>query len=78
MNWDNPKERAALVQSVGIEAYNKAFQDFVKETTIITIGGHAIRQVGTTRFGKLFQCGNTDKAFANFSDAEDYAKNNPV
>jgi hypothetical protein len=42
-----------------------------------TVGEHAIRPVNT-RFGKLYQCGNTIKAFGKLNDAEDYAANNPV
>ena len=72
MNWNNPLERAELVERVGIEAYNKAFEEYIRKSTIVTVGGHAIRPV-QTRFGLLFQCGDTGRAFKSLKEAEDYA-----
>ena len=77
MNWNDPADRLALVERIGIEEYNKAFEEYVKQTTVVTVGGHIIRPVGT-RFGRLFQVGKTGKAFTKLCDAEKYARENPV
>jgi hypothetical protein len=75
MDWGNPEERADLLSRGGIKAYNNALAKHVEESTIVTIGGHAIRKI-ETQFGTLFQCGDTGKAFKELSDAEDYAAKN--
>jgi hypothetical protein len=77
INWDDPAARAALIGRVGPKAYNEAFEKHVKDTTINTVGGHAIRPIGT-RFGRLFQVGNSGKAFSNQEQAEKFAGLNPV
>jgi hypothetical protein len=77
MNWDNPEDRAALVQQIGVEAYNKAYENYIDESTVSIVGGHKIRPVNS-RFGKLFNVGNTGRAFQKQSEAEKYASENPI
>lgn len=76
INWDDPVERAALIERVGIKAYNAAQAAHNKATTIETVAGHAIRPVGS-RFGKLFLVGGTGLAFSTFEEATAYAVANP-
>lgn len=75
MDWDNPEERFALVERIGVQAYNKAFEEYVKESTVATVNGHAIRPVNTY-YGQLWVCGTTDKAFSTIEGAKDYAAKN--
>lgn len=77
MNWDNPNERAELVERLGVKAYNQAFEEHINKITVAVIGGHKIYPVNT-RFGKLFNVGNTGKAFQELSVAESYANENPT
>ena len=77
MNWSNPEERFKLAEQIGVEAYNKAFERHLQDSAIITIYGHSIRPVHT-RFGLLYQCGNTGKAFKTLKEAEDYAFSNAL
>ena len=77
INWDDPTARAALIERVGPKGYNEAFEKHVKDTTVNTVGGHAIRPIGT-RFGRLFQVGNTGSAFYKQEQAEEFAALNPV
>lgn len=72
MNWDDPAARAALIESVGADEYNRQFQNHQKESTIVNINGHPIRPIGT-RFGRLFQVGGTNKAFQTLEQAVAYA-----
>lgn len=76
MNWDDPTARAALAEMLGPEGYNKAFDEHIRQATVATVGGHAIRPVGS-RFGQLFQVGRTGRAFSTLPQAEDYARANP-
>ena len=77
INWDNPEERARFAERIGIEAYNEALANHTKQSTDVTVAGHAIRPVGS-RFGKLWQVGNTGCAFSTREQAEAYARTNPA
>lgn len=77
MNWNDPAERLALIERIGAEAYNEEFEEHMRQTTLVTICGHAIREVGS-RFGRLFQVGSTGRAFKTILQAETYACENPV
>ena len=75
INWDDPAARAELIDRIGIEAYNEAQKDYISKSTVATVGGHAIRPVWTG-FGRLFQVGDTGRAFKKMTQAEDYARKN--
>ena len=77
MNWDDPAERLALIERVGIEEYNRQTREHLEASIVSRVGGHAIRPVGS-RFGKLFAVGDTGKAFANQAAAEQFATDHPV
>ena len=77
MNWDDPEERARLVERIGLKAYNEAFNKHIEQSTVVIVAGHSIRQIGT-RFGKLWQVGNTGRSFSSFEKAETYARSNPA
>ena len=76
MNLNNPEERFALIEREGGDAYNKAIAKHVAETTVETVGGHAIRPV-STRFGQLYQVGDSGTAFRTLAEAMAYALANP-
>ena len=76
INWDDPEERARLVERIGVKAYNEALNKHIKESTVAIVAGHSIRPVGS-RFGKLWQVGNTGRAFSTREQAETYARANP-
>ena len=77
INWDAPEERSRLVERIGVEAYNEAYSRHIKQSSVATVAGHNIRLVGS-RFGKLWQVGNTGRAFKTREQAEIYARDNPV
>jgi len=77
INWDDPEERARLAGRIGLEAYNEAYSRHIKQSSVATVAGHNIRPVGS-RFGKLWQVGNTGRAFSTHKEAEKYARDNPV
>lgn len=53
MDWDNPAERAALIERVGPAEYNRQIAAHHAASRIETVNGHGIRPVGS-RFGRLF------------------------
>ena len=77
MDWDNPAERLALIERIGVKAYNEAHAEHIRQTTISTVGGHGIRAI-RTKFGKLYQVIGTKKAFRKLEEAEAYAAAHPV
>ena len=76
INWDDPEERSILADRIGLEAFNEAFSRHIKQSSVATIAGQNIRPVGS-RFGKLWQVGNTGRAFSTREQAETYARDNP-
>lgn len=77
MNWDDPAERFRLLDRVGPDAYNAAFEAYRKSITLTVINGYEIIPV-TTQFGRLFQVMNTQKAFRTQREAEDFAAQQPT
>jgi len=69
MDRDNPAERARLAIRLGPQAYNKAFKEHVKNTTVAIVNGHRIRPV-KSRFGRLYQIGTTNKAHQDLEEAK--------
>ena len=77
INWDDPAARCRLIDSIGPDAYNKAFAEHLKKSTVATINGHDIRPV-QTRFGRLFAVGKTGKAYRTMAEAEQFAVATPA
>lgn len=71
-NWDDPASRLALIESVGHVEYARLQKEHFKRSTVATVNGHDIRPV-MTRFGRLFQVGGTDMAFATLAEAKAFA-----
>jgi hypothetical protein len=77
INWDDPEERAKLIEKFSVKDYIKGFNKHIEKSTVAIVAGHSIRPV-VTRFGKLWQVGNTGKAFKTLEEAETYASDNPT
>lgn len=75
MNWDAPEDRAALIEAVGPQEYNRRFLEHVRATSTLT-NGYRIRAINT-RFGRLFQVMGCDVAFREQEEAEAYANQQP-
>jgi hypothetical protein len=72
MNWDDPTERLALIERVGVSEYNRLLREYIAASTCCTVNGHDIRPV-FCRFGRLFLVGDTGKAFATLDEARKFA-----
>lgn len=75
MDWNDPAARARLIEEVGGAEYNRQFEAHLEASTIETVNGHAIRAV-SSRFGQLYQVGNTGTAFFSLDEAIRFAGRN--
>jgi hypothetical protein len=73
MNWDNPEERASLVEQVGVTEYNKRFAAHLAASVVATVNGHTIRPVHC-RFGRVFMVDGTNTGFTTQAQAEAFAR----
>ena len=73
INWDDPEARAALIERIGPDGYNRLHAEHLQASIVATVAGHKIRTVGS-RFGQLFEVGNTGCAFSTLEEAESYAR----
>jgi hypothetical protein len=51
--------------------------EHMRASTVSTAGGHAIRLVHSSRFGRLFLAGDTGRAFSKLTQAETHARKHP-
>lgn len=73
MNWDDPTERARLMERVSTAEYNRLAAEHQRQTIIDTVNGHAIRAV-STRWGRLYSVGDTGRAHATIEGARMIAR----
>jgi len=75
MKWDDPAQRAALIERVGADEYNRLLmaEHEKRRSVLVTVNGHDIRRV-ETRFGTLYAVEGTKRAFASRQQAEDFAR----
>jgi len=78
MDWDNPQERLALIERVGIAEYNRLFEAHVAATIVATVNGYSIRTITSGRWGPLFMVMDaTGVAFRTVEEAKDHAAQLP-
>jgi len=73
MNWDNPAERLALIQRVGVAEYERRLQEHREQGTLVVENGHAIRPV-QCRYGRVFAVQGSSVAFATLDGAKAHAR----
>lgn len=73
MNWDDPQERARLMEQVSTAEYHRLLAEHQKQTVIDTVSGHEIRAVAT-RWGRLYAVGDTGRAHATIEGARKIAR----
>lgn len=72
IDWNDPAARAALVERIGVDAYNEAVADWRRRSIVATVNGHDIRPV-QTRFGRLFMIDGTGTAYRTLEEAREFA-----
>lgn len=76
MNWDNPAERLALIQRVGVAEYERPLRKHREQGTPVVENGHAIRPV-QCGYGRVFAVEGVDVAFATLDGAKAHARTLP-
>jgi hypothetical protein len=76
MNWDDPTDRAALIERVGPDEYNRLIEEHHESSTVARINGYRIRPVGS-RFGTVFVIDGAGFGFATQAKAEAHARTLP-
>jgi hypothetical protein len=76
MDWNDPEERAALIERVGPQRYNALQARELNAATIVRVNGFAIREVGS-QFGRLFAVDGTNSAFKTLAEAKAFAEKQP-
>ena len=74
IDWDEPTARFRLAEQVGLHRYAQLEAAYMRRTMVATIGGHAIREKTSSRFGRLFIVGGTGRAFRRLDQAKAYAR----
>jgi hypothetical protein len=77
IDWNDPTAHFALIERVGPRRYNELHTEHLRRIVVATVGGHPIRPVNSSRFGRLFVVGDTGRAFSILPQAETYARKNP-
>ena len=72
MNWDDPIQRAELINRVGPTEYNRLIQKHFEASTVAIVNGYRIRPVGS-RFGRLYLVSGTNGAFRELEEAKKFA-----
>jgi hypothetical protein len=80
MNWDNPAERLALIQRVGVAEYQRLLNEYGDEhrerTTVAVINGRSIWPV-ECKYGRVFAGQGLNVAFATLDGAIAHARTLP-
>lgn len=76
IDWEDPAARLALIERIGVKAYNDAVKARADAARIATVNGYAIRPV-SSRFGRIYAIDGTGKAFATRAQAETFAEGLP-
>lgn len=72
MDWNDPKARLHLIETVGHDEYHRRFEAHLASTVIEKVNGYNLRPVNT-RFGRLIMVSGTNNAFAKIEQARDFA-----
>jgi hypothetical protein len=76
VNWNDPAARAALIERVGPDEYNRLHGEHWKSSAVAVVNGRPIRRVGS-RFGPLYAVEGTGRAFKTLELASDFAMEEP-
>jgi len=73
MDWDNPEDRARLVERVGPIEYERLHMAHVKASTLETVNGYGIRPVRSPRFGLIYMVDGAGAGFSTIEKARKHA-----
>ena len=67
MNWDDPADRSALIERVGVRKFSRMCNEYYRTNVAATVNGYNIRPIAVRGFTV---CG---KMFKTLEEAESYA-----
>jgi hypothetical protein len=76
-DWQDPAKRLELIERVGPGEYGRLHGEHLADSTVAIVNGHAIRPVGSERYGRLFMVGRTGRAFQTLAEASAHAERTP-
>lgn len=77
LNGDDPVARLRYVEAHGPDAYNKAMEEWHRKSTVAVVNGHAIREVRSARFGRIFMVDGVNRGHPEFERAMMIAQQEP-
>jgi hypothetical protein len=77
MKWNDPEDRARLLEAVGVEEYNRQAEKERVRTIAAWANGYPIRAVSTP-FGRLFAVEGTPVAFGRLDQAVRHCEGLPA
>jgi hypothetical protein len=76
MNWDDPTARYHLIESVGIDEYNRRIQKHFDDSVVSVVNGYRIRPVGS-RWGRIYFITDANIGFLKLEESEAHAATLP-
>jgi len=73
INWDDPAQRANLIEAVGPDEYNRQQAEHFRQSTIETVNGRGIRVVGS-RFGRIYMVDGLGRGHSTLKGARQIAR----
>ena len=72
IDWSSPEARYNLIEQVGPAEYSRLHANQMEKAVCKIVNGHKIRRM-QTRFGMVYQVGDTGMAFHKLEMAEGHA-----
>lgn len=77
IDWSDPVARLRLIESVGIEEYNRQIEAHLAASVVARAAGRAINRI-QTRWGTLYNVGGLNVAFRTVAEAVAAAEAQPA
>lgn len=69
IDWSDPVARLRLIESVGIDEYNRRMEEHLRASVVATAGGREIRRIVSQRWGVLYNVADLNVAFRTVEEA---------
>lgn len=76
INWNDPAERLALIERVGVDEYTRQFEAYHRSRIVDRAGGRDIWPVDSG-WGRIYAIEGLNRGFSKVEEAIRYAEENP-
>jgi hypothetical protein len=73
-DFDDPAQRAALIERVGPDEYNRQLKEHLDRSTVEVVSGYGIRLVRSMLFGPIYMVDGLGKGHATLDGARKIAR----